>query len=200
MSVSDTNNARTARRWLRFSLRGLLIASTLMGAIVGWLVGKWKSTNDRRQAIQNIAALDGFVVSSSGHIFGSYAQNAGLHVTELDDFDIWSEVVSVHIGSFRKPAENADLACLAELPEIELLNLYGVNITNDGLVHLSYLSKLRRLSLKNTSVTPHGLSVYENLRNLELLGLWEASVTDSTLQCLDALPGLKHCKSFRLRT
>src|SRR5262245_3446110 len=51
---------RPSRRWLRFSLRTLLILVTVLAVFCAWLAGQWRLVQERRQAchaINNTAGL-----------------------------------------------------------------------------------------------------------------------------------------------
>lgn len=70
------------------------------------------------------------------------------------------------------------------------LNLQGVDLTDDGLKHISSLSELRKLSLSDTLVTPKGLSVLRNLPRLEILSLSRIPLGERVNEPLQPLKNL----------
>ena len=85
------------------------------------------------------------------------------------DFDAAGHLVKVDLGD--RPATDADLALLAEVPSIESLELWGAEITNKGMPSLAKLTGLKQLVLENTDVTDAGAKALEKLTNLKVLNL-----------------------------
>jgi len=53
---------------------------------------------------------------------------------------------------------DAGLECLAELRELQVLDLEGTRVTDAGLAHLAGLKGLRKLDLRGTRVTDAGVA------------------------------------------
>jgi len=86
----------------------------------------------------------------------------------------------------------AALETIAGFRELEILDLTGTQITDDGLRDLASLSKLRQLWLGQTAVTDAGLEHLKGLTNLEMLDVSGTQVTVEGFQRLkQALPRLK---------
>src|SRR5262249_11099210 len=72
------------------------------------------------------------------------------------------------------------------------LNLRGLDVTDEHLVHLKDLTNLTWLHLRNTKITDKGLEQLEGLTNLEYLNLHGDDVTDAGLVHLEGLKNLRH--------
>lgn len=77
-----------------------------------------------------------------------------------------------------------DLACLAYVDELELLDLSNTSITDSGLAIISMLHNLGRLDLRNTRVGDRGLAYISQLRKLSSLDLHGTRITDEGLRIL----------------
>lgn len=66
---------------------------------------------------------------------------------------------------------------LAELKDLNMLNLSGTGVTDLGLAHLQGLTKLQSLNLENTVVTDEGIKQLDCLGQLEYLQLQNTAVT-----------------------
>ena len=97
--------------------------------------------------------------------------------------------VAFHLAS--KPAEDGDLASLAQLTNVVNLNLRKAAITDAGLAHVKGLATLQRLHLEKTAITDAGLEHLKDLANLVYLNLYETAVSDAGLQHLKGLSKLR---------
>ena len=121
------------------------------------------------QAIQQIRQLGGQVLE--------LAQND----SRLD--------VAFHLSD--RKLQDDQLAVIAPLSRLAILNLRGTEITDAGLVHLAGLKGLLRLHLEKTKITNAGLKHLAGLEQLEYLNLYGTAVTD------DGLPALYSLKKLR---
>jgi len=84
-----------------------------------------------------------------------------------------------------------ELAQVASLKNIVVLNLRETKVTSAGLVHLKDLANLRWLHLEKTEVGDEGTENLAGLINLEYLNLYATNITDKTLGRLTGLKKLK---------
>ena len=82
------------------------------------------------------------------------------------------------------------LKLLAEFPKLEVVDLRGSGITDEGLAHLKDLKGLRKLYLGRTEISDAGLKHIAGLAGLEHLILSESKVTDAGLKQLAGLKKL----------
>jgi Leucine-rich repeat (LRR) protein len=89
-------------------------------------------------------------------------------------------------------ATDDSLAVLAQLPNLEVLNLRGTAITDDGLKHLRGHRRLRSLLLGSTNVTDHGAILLLSLPALEIVDLQQTKITDAGAASLSQIRQLQH--------
>jgi serine/threonine protein kinase len=96
-------------------------------------------------------------------------------------------------------ANDADLARLGAVPELDFLRLSRTQVGNGGLAHLSGLGSLRVLALDSTRVSDAGLAHLSKLTGLVDLELSNTSVTDAGLAHLEKLTGMQVLNLGRTR-
>lgn len=79
---------------------------------------------------------------------------------------------------------DAILAGLPNLPEVCRLQLWGSDVTDDGLRDTASLPNLKELGLQYTSISGTGLAAAGRLAHLQKLDLFSAAVTDTGLSQL----------------
>lgn len=193
MSESPISAANPRRRWLRFSLRTLLVVTALLCI---WLAVV--STRARKQA-RAIARMEqfrwgvgyDFQLGESGNWTGKTEPSAPAWLRKGVGEEYFRRVAIVNVDQPSDPS-NDDLAVLADLRGVKQITLYDrKRITDAGLAHLSGMTDLRKLALNGTSVTGPGLRHIAQLRKLELLSLDNTPVTDEGLAHLRDLRSLK---------
>lgn len=87
----------------------------------------------------------------------------------------------------------SDLSCLviAELKNLEVLDLSNTYITDEGLGYLKELTQLRELCIANTRITDQGLATLTGMKNLEVLNLGNTLITDAGMVYLKSLSMLR---------
>lgn len=83
------------------------------------------------------------------------------------------------------------LKYLADLPELQDLQLAGKSIDSASLVHLRTVLALEVLSLTGTGVSDQGLEHLQKLKKLKSLYLDDTAITDAGMQKLAGIKGLK---------
>lgn len=73
-----------------------------------------------------------------------------------------------------------------------MINLQGLDLTDEGIKSLSHLTKLRRLNISDTLVTEKGLAVLQNMPALNHLNLSRITLGDAVAERLYPLKNLKH--------
>jgi internalin A len=188
------------RRYLRFSMRGLILLVLVIGGGLGWLV---RSARIQRDAVAAITAADGSVSYSRA----SWAPMWLVNSLGIDYFD---HVVAVVLPA-TSPRTDALIAHGARLTQLESLNvvepsmtdaqlarlecltnlsmlaLHGSQITDAGMVHLKGMTRLSVLEVSNTQVSGAGLVHLQGLRSLKTILLANTSVTDRGIANLSGL-------------
>ena len=153
------------------------------------------------------AALNVFVRETSGSIPRVIGRTPSAAPLEIPACHIWwvkpaapvtdwdllvreinqNKVPGLALGS----ATDSDLKHLADLTELQHLDLAGTQITDAGLVHLKGLKALQWLRLLRTQISDAGMEHLKGLTGLEWLLLPGTQVTDAGLEHLESLTGLR---------
>jgi hypothetical protein len=160
----------SARSWLSFSLKTLLLAMTVLAIVLGLYV---KSFRDRRAAIAAIEGLDGWV---------SYEQAGPLWLRKVisDEKYFWNPV-AVRFNPDH-PVTDAELQSvmkhLLKLKDLRYLNFDHSRITDAGIGQLLPLSdKLESLDIRHTVVSDDGIANLKLLPRLTLLRLSDCKIS-----------------------
>jgi len=186
---------RSRRRWLRFSLRTMLVLVTVLGIWLGVRV------NQARRQKEAVAAL---TARGTGFDYAHQRDDAYPHLIdpgrelavpkwleELAGYDFFRTVISVQCYG---PVSDDDLAHLAGLPYIERLYVTGSgsNTTDAGLSHLPRPDRLVVFGARDAGVGDGFLKRLRNARRLERLELRQSLITDEGLLAIRKLTKLKH--------
>jgi Leucine-rich repeat (LRR) protein len=197
--VAVGSASRPWRRFLRFSVRGLIVLVLVIGVGLGWIV---RSAHMQREAVAAIR-------NSGGIVFYDWEWSNGTNIPGgklwarawLEDrfgVDYFSHVTFVRIT----PGEGDDAAILqvGRLTGLEILNhdhsgdciVYSSTLSDPGLAHLKGLTSLSQLTLNlsDTHVTDAGLVFLKGLTNLSQLDLSGAPITGTGLAHLKGLTKL----------
>jgi hypothetical protein len=206
--------ARPWRRFMRFSVRGLIVLVLVSCVGLGWLV---RSARIQREAALAITAAGGEVDynrewTSRQFIPGGnpwapqwLVKLIGVdyfgHVT-LVKFFASSTATDATIERVRRltgleelyvtqpSVDDAGLVHLKGLTKLSFLYLVGTRVTDAGVAHLKELANLSGLSLNRNQVNDAGLAHLKELKNLTELDLGFTRVTDAGLIHLKGLTNL----------
>jgi len=166
-------------RWLRFSLRTLLVALTL---ICVWMAIEVNRARTQREAVRTVEKLGGSA---------AYDGVPPELLREWIGTDYFSNIVSVgHFWGSDHPSDE-EARVIGRFPELVHVDLSGrTQITDAALENFARLSRLRELNLGGTKVEGRGLVHVRGLRNLEVVFLERTPLTDDGLVYLAELPKL----------
>ena len=197
--------SRPWRRFLRFSVRGLVVLVLLIGVGLGWLVN---SARTQREAVAEIREVSGIVEYdwewhngnriphgkpwAPGWLVDLMGVDYFGHVTavELKDFSTPTDATIAQVGHlarlqqlivFAPTLTEFSLAHLSRLSNLTSLNLYGTRITDAGMAHLKRRTSLRELYLASTKISDAGLVHLSKLSNLTDLYLCNTQITGAGL-------------------
>ena len=199
--------ARPKRRWFQYSLRTLLILTTVVAALFAWWSHKARRQKLAVEALQRAGALvvydhKGTLPDDFGLAFWGEEQGPSFWPTWLVQalgVDYFSHVHCVAINnpvvyhmSQNHAVDDTTLEYIKHLPAVRLLCLNSAQVTDTGLRNLESLTSLRSLELINNPITDLGLEHLRGLTNLERLNLWNTKVTAAGISRLQqALPNCK---------
>ena len=199
------------RRFLRFSVRGMIVLVLVIGGWLGWIV---RSARIQREAVAAIKSAGGAVWYNwewrNGRKFPGKPWAPEWLIGAIG-VDYFGRVAGVRYSPYSR-VRLADLKYLGDLSDLDLsftdftddglenlagltnlvtLNLEATQITDAGLIHLGRLTKLGTLYLPDDRITDAGLPHLTGLAKLSRLGLLrDTQVTDSGLRHLKRIPNL----------
>jgi hypothetical protein len=145
-----------SRRRFRFSLRTLLIATTIAALVVGIAT---------KEIVRHLRATN--VAAKVRGLGGTVHWNSEILETLLRDQAL-TRITDVHFTNPSFPSEQ--WVVLKDLPQRFGLQVEGKRFTDDCLDHLKEVSKLRYLVLNETGVTDAGVAqLKRNMPNLHIM-------------------------------
>jgi hypothetical protein len=190
------------RRYLRFSVRGLLILVLLIGGWLGWLA---QTARTQREAVAAILNANGAIrYDWQGASFASVEPAQPMATSWLartigQDYLHSVVLVALPARLFMsppndgiRPFERADfvMAQLKGLRKLSALHLTGSDVRDSGLSHLEGLTELSELHLGFTQTTDSAIAHVRGLANLSDLNLRRTRITDAGLSHLTGLTKL----------
>lgn len=107
-----------------------------------------------------------------------------------------ANVKKLYLYDSSPPIDDHHLRLLEGMVNLELLNVTGSNITDEGLRHVAHLSLLRKVYLGDTDVTDAGLDHLSQIATLETIAIPDSDVPDRGLMKLIALPKLEYIQAW----
>lgn len=189
-----TAKSITRRRLPSFSLRTLLVASTVFGVWFGLHV---RSVKQQRTSVEAIKSLGGYVRYDCviyraptrweviRHLLGSQWLLSKLG---HDHFHSVIEVSDQHHSLHSKEI----LHHLSGLPHLQVLELYRTPADDESLRSIGELTKLRKLKLgRADDVTDEGGSYLSQLQGLEHLEMNYSRLSDKSVETVSDLQNLE---------
>lgn len=172
------------KRWLRLSLRTLLVVVTVLCVVLGWKV---RQVCRQKEALAWVAEHNGTVgfdyqknwLEDSPDIFGTPPGPRWLHELIGVDYFIKPTIVVVSDGDLE------DLGPLADLPSLQWLVVESYSPVGD-LSPLTNLQELQKLELRCPCV--HDLSPLSELKKLQMLRLPMATTDEEMVRLQTILP------------
>jgi uncharacterized membrane protein len=178
--------SRPWQRFLRLSVRGLVVLVLVMGAALGWIV---RGARVQREAVAVIKKAAGTVSydyewKNGGAIPGGrpWAPRWWIDCIGVDYF---GHPALVLVG---ESDPDTVVPAIGRLTRVEALTLRAWRLTDGGLAHLNELKNLTRLDLDFTLVSDAGLAYLKRMKKLSTLHLASTKVTNA---------GLAHLKEFK---
>jgi len=132
-----TSNPKPRRRWLRFSLRSLLLLVLVIAVLLGWTIHKARQQGIAVAALKEMGCTFAFDNTERSPTVLERLRN-------LLGEDEWTVITVDGNGSH---ITDAGLEHLRGLTQLRELFLRSTQVTNAGLIHLRGLTQLKGLSL-----------------------------------------------------
>ena len=186
----------TVRSFSRqFSLRGLLVLVTVIALFLGWFAWRVRVARVQDAAAEAIVKAGG-EVAYSDQFYGGVsrltpydpkARFIGDSLHHIFGGDPTRKLVSVQVFN----DESAAFISKYGLDDLKIVRLDGgASITDAALPHLANCKELQVLDLHGADVTDQGLSSIGSFPKLEELWLQNTRISDATLRQLAKLPAL----------
>jgi hypothetical protein len=199
--MAEQIRPKPRRRWLRFSVRGLIVLVLVVGGSLGWLVRGARVQRHALTAIRRAGCNYTYDWQYVGGEFRPFTRPGWPEwlVTRLGE-DYFGHVKSVHLWIFRAPDEVPPtdyekriivdaLAQVGNLSQLEELKIIGTEAGDTGLADLKRLTRLKRLTLGDAGLTDPVF--LETMTELEDLNLNDSPVGDAGLTHLEGLGRLR---------
>ena len=182
--------SRPWRRYLRLSVRGLIVLVLVIGVWLGWIV---RSARIQREAVAAITRAGGHVSYDwewrNGRYFAEPKPWAPQWLVDRVGVDLFGHVVAASPSQARGQAIRR-LAHVGRFTRLESLSIYSSSVTDQGLAHFEGLTRLSEINLCNTQVTDDGLKHLEGLKGLSSLVINATRISDDGLKHLSRLTKL----------
>ena len=180
-------DSRFWRRYLRISMRGLIILVLVVGGGMGWLV--------RTAAIQRDAAAA--IKTAGGTVTYDWQWKSGpagepwapQWLVDRLGVDFFGHVIAASPSQAAGKTDQS-LVHVARLTRLEALFIYSSSVTDEGLAHLKGLTKLSEINLSHTRATDAGLKHLEGMTSLSTLVINDTRISDAGLKHLRGLTNL----------
>ena len=215
--------SRPWRRFLRFSVRGLIVSVLIIGGSLGWMA---HAARIQREAVAAVERAGGTIRYNwewkNGKLKSKGKPNEPGFLVDFVGADFFGHVTDVKLSP---NATDAILVHVGRLSRLKALDISGpwlnrsnprpnrsqLQVSDKGVENLNGLSELESLDLGNTEVSDDGLKHLKGLPKLKSLSLGNSQVTDSGLVHLAGLTklvmldlsctqvrgnGLKHLKNL----
>jgi hypothetical protein len=199
MPVRIRPNSR--RRWLRLSVRGVIVSVLFIGGWLGWIVHSARVQRDAATAMEQAGYSWYFDWQWDDHVYIESGKPwATSWLVNWIGPHYFGRVRCVRFFPIEGRRADEDLAVIPRLHGLEELDLHGAYVSNAALAHLEGMTCLRRLDLDLSAVSDldmggvsdAGLAHLKSLAKLKEVSLLKTEVTRAGVQELQkALPGLQ---------
>ncbi len=191
-TISASPASRSRRRFLRFSVRGLIALILLIASGLGWLVSE---AHDQRDAVAAIKRAGGVVAYDwewrDGDQIPSGKPRAPNWLVDRIGVDFFGHVTSVEFYS-HDTLTDGPMVQFERLPQVEKLVFTDATVSNAGLSKLKDLRNLRALDLSGCEIDDTKFAAMKALTSLQSLRLSDSPLlTDVGLKNLERLSELK---------
>lgn len=200
--INPTSSPPRKRSLFRFSLRTFLVATMLLGVVLGWFAKVQNRVLRQRRVVKQIQSVRAGVgydyQIASGWDCAKWQPPGPKVLRMLLGDDAFAEVHTVNLLGLKRNYESTpdDLASLAEFPRLQVLRMGGEQFGDESLPDIVRHKELFGLGLEETKVTARGLRELRALARLTMLELCGAGIDDDALHEVSQLPHLERLQLY----
>jgi hypothetical protein len=211
--------ARLNRRWFQFSLKTLLVVTTVAGFGLGYIAYERRLAHRQREIKADLAKQKINVLGFTSPrpdwlkgILGDDTAGRARSVVIRDGLAPRSPAALAQVASNLQELPSAvslivedprfddeSLGHFREVTHLQYVWLNKTQVTDDGVQHLRKLKSLKQLNIMATRLSNAGLAELARHQDLETLGLGGTSVTDAGLHELKSLKKLQFLSLMNTR-
>ena len=179
-----------ARRLLRFRLRTLFIATTVIGVALGVHVRRKRFDHDLAERIRPFGGLIfyDYQVDARERLRVGAPSPVPRWLAKFVGDDFFSRPAHLSLGT--PEADDSILRLIGKCTSLRVLQLNCRRVTSAGLAELGSLRRLRHLSLNGTPLDDESIKIVVGMKQLRVLSLERSRITDR------AVPYLRRCTSL----
>ena len=177
------------RRWLRYSIRSLLLLVLALSIWLGWMANRAARQRHAAQALEQIGAKIFYEHSWPNQ----FDKRVPAWVLNTIGEDWFYDVVGVSFSfpSFTDAELQAAMPHLHELSNLNVLFLDGTKLTDESMPRITECKTLTTLNLDSTRITNEGLLKLKSLPHLQRLSIAVMpNLTDEGLLHFHEFPAL----------
>ncbi len=184
---AKTKPAKKRRRWLQFTMRGLIVLMVLAAIGAFWLRNEVQRAREQRLATEKATEL---------HANLQYANSGPGWLESLLGEDIFLKVERAETR--QSTTTDLDMAWLAALDDLQVLSFAAIPETvprprmgDSTVAHVADMHELRILSVPRFDLSDHGAQALRNHPEMEELELRETLITDAGLAYISGMHKLQ---------
>lgn len=186
MASTSDKNVRPKRRWLRFSMRGLMVLVTILCGVLALLRHDYFAYRNERHIWDQIDAAGGFSMGNATGV--SILNEEQFGENHLSIRQRWvASLVGDHfyhrinfVGLYDQDLKEV-AALLPQLPELQAVGISDTTLTSEVSDSLAQIEKLEELSISDTKIVPENFHRLAACKHLRDISLWGESATDEVL-------------------
>ena len=190
MASMNEQSPKSGRRWLRFSLRSLMLLVAIVSIPLGWMAWQVNRVRNQRLIVAELSSVGGQVIYSYRSQQMRPQEPPGPKwLRSLLGDDIFSDVKEVDIRHDHVTEQT--LARIATLHAVHTLHMESGQISDNGLAHLAKMSTLQQVVLQSRGFSDASLAQLTKSKGLKALTVYSPKLTDVGLKYVGKLKKLE---------
>ncbi len=191
--------------WRKFSLRTLLLFTTVLTVLIGWISVTGSQQRAARKELQDIGAVTWYDHQRGSAGTKSLYSRTCRMLTQYIDADLMFPVTEV-VTRYEDPSIKLSdkytasrvIGSVAKLRRLKRLRMSHCNIENGDVARLTHLTQLEQLDLQGTKLREGPIPGLDQLP-LTALSLSRTRINDATLVTIGKMTKLEHLNLTRTK-